>query len=322
MGIALRAALVEREHEFEAIDTALAGVDEGTGVFLLFDGEPGIGKSALLHELTERARARHVRVLAARATPIEQDVPFGVAIQLFAPVLERASAAERERWLAGPAALAGSLLSGGEAQGAGSLQGLRWLATRLARPRRLAIAVDDVQWCDTPSLGLLHALAPALEELPLIVAASHRPEATADPDGLAAGLAGLPQVRMLRPAALSEEASSIVVRSLLTRAEPGFCAACAEASGGNPFLLRELVTTLRDEGSLGLGSEAPDVARVVPRSVAAAALVRIARLGDAALHLAQAVAVLGDGAPLDLATRLTAHASGDQEANEQATAAK
>jgi DNA-binding CsgD family transcriptional regulator len=316
-----RPALLERQYELEAIDAAVAGVDEGAGVFLLFDGEPGIGKSVLLHELTERARARHVRVLAARATPIEQDVPFGVAMQLFAPVLEGASPAERERLLAGPAGLAGSLLSGGEAQGAGSLQGLRWLAARLAHPRRLAIAVDDVQWCDTPSLRLLHVLAPRLEELPLVVAVTHRPEASADPDGLAGGLAGLPRVRMLRPAALSEDASAVVVRSLMVRAEPGFCAACAEASGGNPYLLRELVMTLRAEGRVGLLSEAPEVARVVPRSVAAAALVRIARLGDPALHLAQAVAVLGDGAPLELAARLAAGPAGSHAGIEEEAAA-
>lgn len=316
-----RARLVEREHELEVIDAAVAGVDESVGVFLLFDGEPGIGKSALLHELTERARARHVRVLWARGTPIEQDVAFGVAMQLFAPALEGTSEAERERLLAGPAALAGSLLSGGQAQGAGSLQGLRWLAMRLAQPRRLAIAVDDVQWCDTPSLQLLHALAPGLEQVPLVIAATHRPEASADPDGLAAGLAALPRVRMLRPAALSDDGSSIVVRSLMARAEPRFCAACAEASGGNPFLLRELVTTMRDEGRVGLGSESPAVARAVPRSVAAAALVRITRLGDAALALAQAVAVLGDGAPLDLAARLAAHTAGEHTTAEAAATA-
>ena len=314
-------ALVEREFEFAAIDAAVAGVDEGTGAFLVFDGEPGIGKSALLHELTVRAKARHVRVLSARATPIEQDVPFGVAMQLFAPVLERASVGEREQLLAGPAGLAGSLLSGGDSQGAGSLQGLRWLALRLARPRRLAIAVDDVQWCDAPTLRLLHALAPGLEEAPIVVAATHRPEATADPEGLAARLAGLPRVRTLRPAALSEEGSATVVRSLMERAEPGFCAACAEASGGNPFLLRELVTTLRDEGRAGFGSEAPDVARAVPRSVAAAALVRIARLGDSALHLSQAVAVLGDDAPLELAARLAARAAGEDAGSAEAAAA-
>lgn len=218
--------LVEREAELGAIDAAVARVDEGVGAFLLFDGEPGIGKSALLHELIKGARARHVKVLSARGTPIEQDVPFGVELQLFAPVLEAASAQERERLLAGPAALAASLLSGGEAQGAGSLQGLRWLAVRLARPRRLAIAVDDVQWCDTPSLRLLHALAPGLEDLPLVIAVTHRPEAAADPDGLAARLGGLPQIRTLQPAALSGRASSIVVRSVIARAEPRFCAAC------------------------------------------------------------------------------------------------
>jgi DNA-binding CsgD family transcriptional regulator len=313
-------ALVERKHELAAIDAALGGVDEGAGAFLLFDGEPGIGKSALLRELIARAGERHVRVLSARATPIEQDVPFGVAMQLFAPVFEDASDAERKRLLAGPASLAASLLSGGEAEGAGSLQGLRWLVTRLARPRRLAIGVDDVQWCDGPSLRLLHALAPGLEDLPLVVAVTHRPDAGADPDSLAAGLPGVAGVRTLRPAPLSEEASTTVVRELLARAEPVFCAACAHASGGNPYILRELVTTLRDAGLTGLASEAHDIDHVVPRSVASAALVRIARLGDDALQLAHAVAVLGDGASLELAARLAAQGAGDGDVAQDAAA--
>ena len=314
------AALVEREHELAAIDAALDGIDEGVGAFVMFDGEPGIGKSALLRELIARARARHARVLVARATPIEQDVPFGVALQLFAPALEDASPAERERLLAGPAGLAGSLLAGGEAEGAGSLQGLRWLAMRLARPRRLVICVDDVQWCDAPSLRLLHALAPELEDQPILVAVTHRPEAGTDQDGLAAGIAGLPGVRIVRPARLGEAASAELVRRVLNRAEPAFCAVCAEASGGNPFLLRELVMTLRDEGRLGLASEVPGVDRVVPRSVAAAALVRIARLGDDALRLAQAIAVLGDGAALDTAAWLVTPAAGEARVDEQAAA--
>jgi DNA-binding CsgD family transcriptional regulator len=313
-------ALVERERELGMIDAALAAVDEGAGGFLSFDGEPGIGKSALLRELIARAGERHMRVLWARATPIEQDMPFGVAMQLFAPALEDASDAERERLLAGPAALAASLLSGGDAEGAGSLQGLRWLVTRLARPRRLAIAVDDVQWCDAPSLRLLHALAPGLEDLPLVVAVSHRPDAGADPQGLAAGLAGLPSVRTLRPARLSEEASATVVRELLVRAEPVFCTACAHASGGNPYLLRELVMTLRDEGRVGLALEAQEIDDVVPCSVASAALVRIARLGDDASQLAQAVAVLGGGASLDLAARLAAQGAGDGVTEREAAA--
>ncbi len=304
-------ALVERERELGIIDSALSAVDEGEGAFLSFEGEPGIGKSALLRELIARSGDRRVRVLSARATPIEQDVPFGVALQLFAPALEDATDAERERLLSGPAALASSLLSGGDAEGAGSLQGLRWLVMRLARPRRLVIAVDDVQWSDTPSLRLLHALAPGLDELPLVVAVTHRPDAGADPDGLAAGLAGLPGVRVVRPARLSEDASTSVVRAVMERAERGFCEACARASGGNPYLLRELLASLRDAGHAGLAAEAQNVPDVVPHTVAATALVRIARLGDRALHLAQATAVLGDGAPLGLAADLAAQAAGE-----------
>jgi hypothetical protein len=64
--------LVERECELEAIDAAVASVDEvGAGVFRPFDGEPGIGRGTLPHELTVPAD-RH---LALGSWPAAKDNP-------------------------------------------------------------------------------------------------------------------------------------------------------------------------------------------------------------------------------------------------------
>jgi len=99
------------------------------------------------------------------------------------------------------------------------------------------------------------------------------------------------------------------VRVLLTEeftAAPAarFAAACRAATGGNPFLLRELAASLRADG-IGPGDEAADrVAGLGPRSVARAVALRVARLGPAAGELARAVAILGDGAQLRRAAAL------------------
>ena len=51
---------------------------------------------------------------------------------------------------------------------------------------------------------------------------------------------------MIAPGALSEEAVTALVRDRLgEQAASEFCDACARATGGNPFLLGELLADLR-----------------------------------------------------------------------------
>ena len=66
-------------------------------------------------------------------------------------------------------------------------------------------------------------------------------------------------------------------------------------SGGNPFMLRELLLSWRPSAARERG-EAPHVRDVAPATIQRAVLVRLARLPDPASRLAQAVAVLGDDA--------------------------
>ena len=83
-----------------------------------------------------------------------------------------------------------------------------------------------------------------------------------------------------------------------------FAAACHAVTGGNAFLLRELIRQLRADG-IGPDEEAAaQVAALGPRSVARAVALRVARLGPAAGELARAAAVLGDGAQLRHAAAL------------------
>jgi hypothetical protein len=72
------------------------------------------------------------------------------------------------------------------------------------------------------------------------------------------------------------------------------CQALREASGGNPFYLGELLRAQASQTRLPAG-------QAVTRHVAA----RIRRLDPAALGLAQALAVLGDGCQLRHAAAMT-----------------
>jgi DNA-binding CsgD family transcriptional regulator len=75
-------------------------------------------------------------------------------------------------------------------------------------------------------------------------------------------------------------------------AEDEFCAACRTASGGNPFLLRELLAQVQHDGMEPVAAAAPAVARLAPEAVLDSVLERLRRMSGAAMSLARALAVL------------------------------
>src|SRR5262249_52764890 len=104
--------LLEREHEVARVRASLSAVAARAGGTLVIEGAAGIGKSRLLEAARAGAPDLGVRVLAARATELEHGFPFGIVRQLFERALLEADGGERERWLAGAAALASQVLAG------------------------------------------------------------------------------------------------------------------------------------------------------------------------------------------------------------------
>src|SRR6516225_8843019 len=88
--------LSEREAELARVDALLAAARAGRGGVLLITGPAGIGKTVLLGAARERAARAGMRVLAGRGGELEGGFSFGVARQLFEPLLAGAGAAERE----------------------------------------------------------------------------------------------------------------------------------------------------------------------------------------------------------------------------------
>ena len=81
-----------------------------SGRLLLVEGHAGIGKSALLDAAVAGGRSGGMTVMRARASELESDFAFGIALQLFEPLLAGADDETHDRLLAGSAALAGPLL--------------------------------------------------------------------------------------------------------------------------------------------------------------------------------------------------------------------
>jgi DNA-binding CsgD family transcriptional regulator len=288
--------LLERERELAVFEEVLSGGQSGPGLVLI-EGPAGIGKSRLVEELIGRAAARGIRVLVGRGAHLERDFPFGVVRQLFEPAL--ADPADRERLLAGAAAPATPVFEASVPNGPGdgsfaALHGLYWLAANVADEAPLLLVVDDLHWCDAPSLRYLAYVARRLAGSGILLALSLRSGEPGTDPVLVAELASSAEALRVAPRPLSEAGVAGLIADRLGAApdEP-FTAACLEATGGNPLLLRQLLSSLAEEDVKPVAAEVAAVQRIGPRAISRTVLARLHRLGDQAVAVAQALAVLG-----------------------------
>ena len=146
--------LVGRETERQTLALFLESLSDGPSVLML-EGEPGIGKTTLWLDAIETARSRDVRLLATRPAEPEAELSFSALTDLLEPVLPQA-----EEDLPAPQALAirvallresSSRPADRRALSAGVLSVLRHAAE--AGPT--LVAIDDVQWMDSDSAGVI-----------------------------------------------------------------------------------------------------------------------------------------------------------------------
>jgi DNA-binding CsgD family transcriptional regulator len=313
MGTAVHGTLdlLERDEELSALDAALARARSGQGQVLAVEGPGGIGKTRLLAAARATAREAGMRTLHARASELERSFTFGVVRQLFEPALFAADPAERDRWLSGAAGLTRSMF---EDAGAGQdessyarLHGLYWLCANVAADGPLLVCVDDAQWADEPSLSFLGFLARRLEDLPVALVVGTRPRPEQDSEVLR-GLVTDPATRVIRPAALTGAAVGQWVRAAVDpSAGSAFCAACHETTGGNPFLVRELLHEVLDKRLRATDAEAARVRELGPEAISTVVLQRLHRLPATAPAMARAVALLGEGANAGIAAELAGY---------------
>jgi DNA-binding CsgD family transcriptional regulator len=295
-------ALLERHGEIEAIEATLDAAESGSGRCLFLWGAAGLGKSRLIALAGEAARARSMTVLRARGGELERDFTFGVAVQLFEPLLS--ATPNRDQLLAGAASLSEPLFSEGGARPSGSggefpfLHGLHWLAANAAEQAPLLLAVDDAHWSDALSLRWLVYLLQRLDDLPIALIATARPGEAGPQTELVLRIAhhGLTTDRGLVP--LSDAAVAELLRAELGEADDELVGTCVATTGGNPFYVRDFVAGMR------AGGERARAARPGPEPAAGAVLSRVASLPEPAPALAAAVAVLGSGSPLERAAAL------------------
>ncbi len=319
-----KGVLLERDRELERIGECLQRAQQGRGGALVVEGPAGIGKTVLLGIARDAAEGDGFRVLRARGAELEREFAFGVVRQLVEPVVAGASEQERSQLLDGPPGLAARLLGlPGLGDGVATaapiapdpsfavLHGLYWLCANLTAQQPLALVVDDAHWADGASLRFLAFLLPRLEELHAAVLLGARPAEAGDGRELLAAVTMDPATEVVMVGPLTRRGvATLVADTLGVEPEPEFAAACWEATGGTPFLVRTLVEALREERIEPITASAAKVQDVATVTLSRWAMLRLGRLGPDAARLARAVAVL-ERAELDQAARLAGLAPQD-----------
>ena len=306
--------LLERSEELGDIRASAQAVAAGDGRAIVLEGPAGIGKTELLDAARAEAAGAGLTTLTARGTELERAFGFGVVRQLFEPVVQddglfegaaRRAAALLDVELEEPA-----YLPFGPEGSFAALHGLYRLSANLAQRRPLALLVDDAHWADAASLRFMAYLGNRLGRVRVLLVLAARP--LGEPGGAAvAERLAESAPALLRPEALSEDASAALVRAAVPDAPAALCATCHQLTGGNPFFLHELA------GALG-ETRADDVLGVAPEGVVASVRARLARFPEAAQQLAGAAAIAGDGALIRHAAALAE--LDDREAAEAADA--
>lgn len=292
--------LHEREREIAQLDQALIDAKAGDSRLVLIEGQAGIGKSRLLLEMRRMAEAAGFAVVIARGYEFERDYAFGMLRQLIGnaqreggenEVRENANAADELM-----AAFAGD--DGTAANTFSIFEGCYWATVRAAESVPILIAIDDLQWCDRPSLEYLAYLARRIESLPIVIAATVRP---ADSSAGAAAVRELmsdPARLSIAPRPLGAEAASAMTAERLAADQPDatFADELVTMTGGNPLLIDELLKELGAEGVTPTAENVDRLRELGPRAASRSVLLRLARLDPDCAAVAQALTIFGEGA--------------------------
>ena len=250
--------ILGRQDEIGRVGVFLDSLPDGPAGCIL-EGAAGIGKTALWREGLAGALARSYRVLSCVPAEVEARLSFASLGDLLAGI-------EEEVLVSLPApqrhALDVALLRADPADMAADPRAVGTAAAsvfaELALSAPLVVAVDDVQWLDRASAGVLEFVARRLEDRPVGFLLSLRtPTGVSVPLGLDRSVAH----ERLERIAVGPLSVGALYQVLKARLGLAFSRATLvrihRATGGNPFFALELATALLRAGVPAAGEPLP-----------------------------------------------------------------
>ncbi|MGA2828510.1 MAG: AAA family ATPase [Streptosporangiaceae bacterium] len=283
-------ALVGRDGEMTLLTGLLKELPLGHGSSVLIEGEPGIGKSALVRAVVAEAPEAGCQVFWGAGDELGQALPLlpfldGLRVRepstnprrsTIVRLLRGEIAADRGTDV--PAALAEQLLA---------------LVAEQCATRPTIVVVDDLQWADEASVTLWGRLARSARQMPLLLVGTMRPVPQRD-DLLALRRAAADATR-LQLTGLTGTAMADLVADLAGGRPDDNLLRLADGAAGNPLYVTELVAALARSSSLTIteAGTAELASSSAPGSLSAAIADRLGFVAGPVREVLRAAALLG-----------------------------
>ena len=281
------AQVVGRGDEIDRLRGLADEAAAGRGRLVLIEGEPGIGKTAVLRAFFETAAEQFSPRAAGAAEEFDQRLPFATIRSCLEPL-----AAGDPR-----AAHVLALIRVTDAEYP-VIESVLALVEQWCAAGPVAVAVDDLHWADSSSVLLLHRLGRVAGQLPLLLAAARRSGA------------GGSDVAALTRSWLEHGAERVALGPLpdamvnrlvasLAGGDPGpALRGLVSGAAGNPLYITELLTGLAQRQRLRRSGQFVDVDASsdhlgVSPTLGAAIARRLAFLSPQTRELLQVAALLG-----------------------------
>lgn len=281
-----RLPLVQRDDSLRVLDSAYHAATGGRGGLILLSGESGIGKSVLLRTWLSSLPPEQPRC-SATCFVDEHNEPYAMWSRLCSDFVRIRSALPQPLGDVEP-----------PAHSEGDLQRRSLLALlALAQDSPLILALDDLQWADPRSIGLVRALARHAERASLlIVACVALPLDRDDPlSSVLSELLRLPNTAMLELEPLDRASvDALVVAADITGSDQRTSDVTdwlMEMCQGHPLFTVELLRSIEHEPQMTEVARHEGIA--LPVSLAGLIEQRLSALDEGALRTLSIAALLG-----------------------------
>jgi predicted ATPase/DNA-binding CsgD family transcriptional regulator len=288
-GTPMRYPIRGRDDEIErAVDVLRRAADSGQSGVVLLTGEPGIGKTALLGAIAERARELSFSVGLSKAEKLNQIAPLApllVALRCGSvPLLSRSDFNELAPLCRQPLWLVDRLTS---------------MLEKRASASPLLIGIDDLQWADPLSVFALRVMPVHLASCPIVWLFTTHPRPAQPANEIRAALAADVAIREMNVGPLAPDAIDELARDRHGDRPRGRLRRQLQGAQGYPFLVVDLLDGIsRDDAAL-TGGDADDARAQAPHNselpdrLIVGVRSRLETLSDEALRLLQVASIFG-----------------------------